>query len=35
MTVLQRGSNLLDCVKCIVRAVYWQFCVGIIERFKR
>ena len=35
MTVLQRGSNLLDCVNCIVRAVYCQFCVEIIETFQK
>ena len=35
MTVLQRSSNLLDCLKCIVRAVYCQFCVEIIETFQK
>ena len=35
MSVLQRGSNLLDCVKYIVRALYCQFCVEIIETFQK
>ena len=35
MKVLQGGSNLLDCVKCIVRALYCQFCVEIIETFQK
>ena len=35
MTVLQRGSNVLVCVKCIVRAVYFQICFEIIETFQK
>ena len=35
MTVLQRGSNVLVCVKCIVRAVYFQICFEIIETFEK
>ena len=35
MTVLQRGSSVLVCVKCIVRPVYFQICFEIIETFQK